>query len=131
MRKARTARRVERLDLRRNAATSARTVEVTRRPRRAHAGVGWTKRAWRIATERAHLSASCSSRAGMGAIMEFIRFDAHDLVPVRGRYAYSPSAAETRREMAAPQGGRFFQLLAEIEISGDAKGVICAQQSRG
>ena len=65
----------------------------------------------------------------MVAIMEFIRLDAHIPVPVRGRYTYYPSAAETRRDAAAPRGGRFFQLLAEIEISGDASGVICSQQS--
>lgn len=65
----------------------------------------------------------------MVAIMEFIRLDAHIPVPVRGRYTYYPSSAETQRESAGPRGGRFFQLLAEIEISGDAKGVICSQQS--
>jgi arylsulfatase len=65
----------------------------------------------------------------MVAIMEFIRLDAHIPVPVRGRYTYYPSAAETRRDAAGPRGGRFFQLLAEIEISGDATGVICSQQS--
>ncbi|HEX7978402.1 MAG TPA: hypothetical protein VF461_07360 [Gemmatimonadaceae bacterium] len=65
----------------------------------------------------------------MVAIMEFIRLDAHIPVPVRGRYTYYPSAAETRRDSAGPRGGRFFQLLAEIEISGEANGVICAQQS--
>ena len=65
----------------------------------------------------------------MVAIMEFIRLDAHIPVPVRGRYTYYPSAAETQRDAALPRGGRFFQLLAEIEISGDAKGVICSQQS--
>jgi hypothetical protein len=64
----------------------------------------------------------------MVAIMEFIRLDAHIPVPVRGRYTYYPNAAETRREAGAG-GGRFFQLLAEIEISGDASGVICSQQS--
>jgi hypothetical protein len=67
----------------------------------------------------------------MVAIMEFIRLDAHIPVPVRGRYTYYPSAAETQRESAGPRGGRFFQLLAEIEISGDASGVICSQQSSG
>jgi hypothetical protein len=65
----------------------------------------------------------------MVAIMEFIRLDAHIPVPVRGRYTYFPSAAETRRDATGPRGGRFFQLLAEIEISGDANGVICSQQS--
>jgi arylsulfatase len=65
----------------------------------------------------------------MVAIMEFIRLDAHIPVPVRGRYTYYPSAAETERDSAAPRWGRFFQLLAEIEISGDARGVICSQQS--
>ena len=67
----------------------------------------------------------------MVAIMEFIRLDAHIPVPVRGRYTYYPSAAETRRDGGgASEGGRFFQLLAEIEITGDAQGVICSQQSR-
>src|SRR5689334_12129675 len=65
----------------------------------------------------------------MVAIMEFIRLDAHIPVPVRGRYTYYPSAAETRREAAGPRGGRFFEMRAEIEISGDANGVICSQQS--
>ena len=64
----------------------------------------------------------------MVAIMEFIRLDAHIPVPVRGRYTYHPSAAETRRE-SGPSGGSFFRVLAEIEISGDANGVICSQQS--
>jgi arylsulfatase len=65
----------------------------------------------------------------MVAIMEFIRLDAHIPVPVRGRYTYYPSAAETRRGAGAPSGRRVFQLLAEIEISGDARGLICAQKS--
>ena len=67
----------------------------------------------------------------MVAIMEFIRLDAHIPVPVRGRYTYYPSAAETERDSTGPRWGRFFQLLAEIEISGDARGVICSQQSSG
>jgi len=65
----------------------------------------------------------------MVAIMEFIRLDAHIAVPVRGRYTYYPSAGETERDSTGPRWGRFFQLLAEIEISGDARGVICSQQS--
>ena len=65
----------------------------------------------------------------MVAIMEFIRLDAHIPVPVRGRYTYYPSAGETERDSTEPRWGRFFQLLAEIEISGDARGVICSQQS--
>ena len=65
----------------------------------------------------------------MVAIMEFIRLDAHVPVPVRGRYTYYPSAAEKQMAVAGISGGRFFQLLAEIEITGDAQGVICTQQS--
>ncbi len=65
----------------------------------------------------------------MVAIMEFFRLDAHVPVPVRGRYTYFPSAAERERGVARARGRRFFQLLAEIEISGEASGVICSQQS--
>jgi len=66
----------------------------------------------------------------MAAIMEFIRLDTHMSVPVRGRYTYYANAAEARQ--AAPPGveGRIFTLLAEIQLTGDAAGVICAQQSR-
>ena len=67
----------------------------------------------------------------MVAIMEFIRLDARIPVPVRGRYTYDPSAAETRRGAVAASGRRVFQLLVEIEISGDARGLICAQRSPG
>jgi hypothetical protein len=66
----------------------------------------------------------------MVAIMEFIRLDAHVRVPVRGRYTYYPSAADVRKGSMVNGGGRFFQLLAEIEITGDAQGVICSQRSR-
>ena len=66
----------------------------------------------------------------MAAIMEFIRLDAHLPTPIRGRYTYSPSTAETSRDAAGAGGRRYFQLLAEIEVSGDATGVICSQQSR-
>ena len=65
----------------------------------------------------------------MVAIMEFIRLDAHIPVPVRGRYTYYPSADETGRAVSDTHGRRCFQLQAEIEISGDATGVICSQQS--
>src|SRR5689334_21698498 len=65
----------------------------------------------------------------MVAIMEFIRLDAHIPVPVRGRYTYYPSAEETRRDVPGRGGRRCFQLQAEIEISGDATGVICSPQS--
>src|SRR5438067_5277015 len=81
--------------------------------------------------ESASLSPSCAARRlGMVAIMEFIRLDAHVPVPVRGRYTYYPSAAETQRDSAGARGGRCFQLLAEIEIAGDAHGVICSHRSR-
>jgi hypothetical protein len=65
----------------------------------------------------------------MVAIMEFIRLDAHLPVPVRGRYTYYPNGAERQQGPMGIGGGRFFQLLVEIEISGDARGVICSQRS--
>ncbi len=66
----------------------------------------------------------------MAAIMEFIRLDAHMPVPVRGRYTYYTSAAEAQADAPAGSEGRLFKLLAEIEVTGDAQGVICAQRSR-
>ena len=65
----------------------------------------------------------------MVAIMEFIRLDAHVPVPVRGRYTYYPDGAAPPAP-AGIAGGRFFQVLVEIEITGDAQGVICSQRSR-
>jgi hypothetical protein len=66
----------------------------------------------------------------MAAIMEFIRLDAHMQVPVRGRYTYYASAAEARLDSAVGSEDRLFKLLAEIKVTGDAQGVICAQRSR-
>ena len=65
----------------------------------------------------------------MVAIMEFIRLDAHVPVPVRGRYTYYPDGAAPQTPVGI-NGGRFFQVLVEIEITGDAQGVICSQRSR-
>ena len=65
----------------------------------------------------------------MVAILEFIRLDAHVPVPIRGRYTYYPNAAERQTGSPSAREGRFYQLLAEIEITGDARGVICSQRS--
>ena len=66
----------------------------------------------------------------MAAIMEFIRLDAHMPVPVRGRYTYYTNAAEAKLDSPPGSEARLFKLLAEIQVTGEAQGVICAQRSR-
>ncbi len=50
--------------------------------------------------------------------------------PESGRYVYYPETTEIPEASAARTLGNSFKILAEVELTGDTQGIICAQGSR-
>jgi arylsulfatase A-like enzyme len=63
-------------------------------------------------------------------LLEFIKLEYHVAVPPTGRYTYYPGTTEVPEASVASTHGRSFKIFAEVEFTGDTKGVICAQGSR-
>jgi arylsulfatase A-like enzyme len=51
-------------------------------------------------------------------------------VPPTGQYTYYPGTAEVPEQLAANTHNVSFKILAEVEFTGESRGVICAQGSR-
>lgn len=64
------------------------------------------------------------------SITEFHKLEYHKEVPADGRFEYYPGTAEVPEASAAPTLGRSFKILAEVNFTGNSKGVIVSQGSR-
>jgi arylsulfatase len=64
------------------------------------------------------------------AFLEFIKLEYRVAVPPSGRYTYYPNTTEVPEASSASTHGRSFKVFAEVEFTGDSKGVIVAQGSR-
>ncbi len=63
-------------------------------------------------------------------ILEFIKLEYRAAVPPSGQYTYYPGTTEVPEASSAGTHGRSFKILAEVELTEDSEGVICAQGSR-
>ncbi len=63
-------------------------------------------------------------------VLDFIKLEFHNKVPPSGRYTYYAGTTEVPEASSASTHGRSFKILAEVEFTGDSRGVIVSQGSR-